>query len=54
MLNFGIFDWVESSATLTPAEIYAHKLDLAAAADDAGFHGMFLAEHQGTPLSVDG
>ena len=34
--------------------MYAHKLDLAAAADAAGFHGMFLAEHQGTPLSIDG
>ena len=54
MLNFGIFDWVESSATLTPAEVYAHKLELAAAADAAGFHGMFLAEHQGTPLSIGG
>ena len=53
-LNFGIFDWVEASATLAPAEVYAHKLDLAAAADAAGFHGMFLAEHQGTPLSIDG
>ena len=54
MLEFGIFDWVESSATHTPAEIYAHKLDLATAADAAGFHGMFFAEHQGTPLSVNG
>jgi len=53
-MNFGIFDWVEASATRSPAEIYAHKLDLAAAADQAGFHGMFLAEHQGTPLSIDG
>ena len=31
-LNFGIFDWVETSASLAPAEVYAHKLDLAAAA----------------------
>src|SRR5215510_9731202 len=54
MLNFGLFDWVESSATLAPAEVYAHKLDLAAAADAAGFHGMFIAEHHGTPLSIDG
>ena len=53
-LNFGIFDWVEASATLTPGEVYAHKLDLAAAADAAGFHGMFLAEHTGTPLSING
>src|SRR5215831_1782457 len=54
MLHFGIFDWVEASATLTPAEIYAHKLELAAAADRAGFHGFFIAEHHGTPLSIDG
>ena len=54
MLNFGIFDWVESSATRTPAEVYAHKLELAAAADAAGFHAMFLAEHTGTPLSING
>jgi alkanesulfonate monooxygenase SsuD/methylene tetrahydromethanopterin reductase-like flavin-dependent oxidoreductase (luciferase family) len=53
-VNFGIFDWVEASATLAPAEVYAHKLELAAAADAAGFHGMFLAEHQGTPLSIGG
>jgi len=52
-MQFGIFDWVEASDTLSPAEVYAHKLDLAAAADKAGLHGMFLAEHQGTPLSID-
>jgi alkanesulfonate monooxygenase SsuD/methylene tetrahydromethanopterin reductase-like flavin-dependent oxidoreductase (luciferase family) len=54
MLNFGIFDWVERSATLDAGAVYAHKLELAAAADAAGFHGMFLAEHTGTPLSIDG
>jgi len=53
-LNFGIFDWVEASESLSPGEIFHHKLELAAAADQAGFHGMFLAEHQGTPLSIDG
>jgi len=53
-MNFGIFDWVEASETLSPAEVFNHKLELAAAADQAGFHGMFLAEHQGTPLSIDG
>src|SRR5262247_696469 len=53
-LNFGIFDWVEASTMLTPAEVYAHKLELAAAADTADFHGMFIAEHHGTPLSIDG
>jgi alkanesulfonate monooxygenase SsuD/methylene tetrahydromethanopterin reductase-like flavin-dependent oxidoreductase (luciferase family) len=53
-MKFGIFDWVEASGTLSPAQIFEHKLHLAAAADKAGFHGMFLAEHQGTPLSIDG
>src|SRR4029079_16277646 len=53
-MKFGIFDWVEASATLSPAAVFEHKLQLAAAADKAGLHGMFLAEHQGTPLSIDG
>src|ERR1041385_987059 len=52
-MQFGIFDWVEASDALSPGEVYAHKLDLAAAADRAGFHGLYLAEHQGTPLSID-
>jgi alkanesulfonate monooxygenase SsuD/methylene tetrahydromethanopterin reductase-like flavin-dependent oxidoreductase (luciferase family) len=52
-MQFGIFDWVEANDALSPGEVYAHKLDLAAAADRAGFHGLFLAEHQGTPLSID-
>ena len=52
-MQFGLFDWVEASDALSPAEVYEHKLQLAAAADKAGLHGMFLAEHQGTPLSID-
>ncbi|HVJ25507.1 MAG TPA: LLM class flavin-dependent oxidoreductase, partial [Burkholderiales bacterium] len=52
-LQLGIFDWVEASAR-SPAEVYEHKLSLASAADRAGFHGFFVAEHQGTPLSIDG
>jgi len=51
-MKFGLFDWVEAS--LSPHQVYEHKLELAAAADQAGFHAMFLAEHQGTPLSIDG
>jgi alkanesulfonate monooxygenase SsuD/methylene tetrahydromethanopterin reductase-like flavin-dependent oxidoreductase (luciferase family) len=49
----GIFDWIENSGR-PPAGIYEHKLALAAAAERAGFHGFFMAEHQGTPLSIDG
>ncbi len=52
-MNVGIFDWIEASGR-PPAEVYAHKLELAAAADRAGFHGFFIAEHHGTPLSIDG
>jgi alkanesulfonate monooxygenase SsuD/methylene tetrahydromethanopterin reductase-like flavin-dependent oxidoreductase (luciferase family) len=52
-LNFGIFDWVEASGR-APSEVYEHKLELATAAERAGFHGFFVAEHQGTPLSIDG
>ena len=53
MLEFGIFDWIEAS-DLPPGEVYEHKLQLAAAADQAGFHAYLIAEHQGTPLSIDG
>jgi len=52
-MQFGIFDWVEASGR-APAEIYEHKLELACAAERAGFHGFFIAEHHGTPLSIDG
>lgn len=52
-LEFGIFDWVEWSE-LPPGEIFEHKLELAEAADRAGFYGFHIAEHQGTPLSIDG
>ena len=53
-MNFGIFDWIEASASRSPAEVYAHKLELAQAADRLGLHAYLIAEHQGTPLSVDG
>ena len=53
-MKFGIFDWIEASPTRSPGEVYAHKLELAQAADRLGLHGFFMAEHQGTPLSVDG
>lgn len=52
-MHFGIFDWIEASGR-PPAEVYEHKLELAAAADRAGFHAFLVAEHQGTPLSIDG
>jgi alkanesulfonate monooxygenase SsuD/methylene tetrahydromethanopterin reductase-like flavin-dependent oxidoreductase (luciferase family) len=52
-LEFGVFDWIEWSDR--PAgEIFEHKLAIAEAADKAGFHAWHIAEHQGTPLSIDG
>jgi alkanesulfonate monooxygenase SsuD/methylene tetrahydromethanopterin reductase-like flavin-dependent oxidoreductase (luciferase family) len=52
-LELGIFDWIEWRDA--PAgEIFEHKLRIAEAADRAGFHGWHIAEHQGTPLSIDG
>ncbi|HYX64401.1 MAG TPA: LLM class flavin-dependent oxidoreductase [Burkholderiales bacterium] len=53
-MNFGLFDWIEASPTRSPGEVYAHKLELAQAADRLGLHAYLVAEHQGTPLSVDG
>lgn len=52
-MHFGLFDWIEDAGR-PPAQVYEHKLALAAAADRAGLHGCFIAEHQGTPLSIDG
>lgn len=52
-LEFGIFDWIEAPENRSAAELYAHKLELAAAADRAGFHAYLIAEHQGTPLSIN-
>ncbi|HUQ76496.1 MAG TPA: LLM class flavin-dependent oxidoreductase [Burkholderiales bacterium] len=52
-LHIGLFDWVEASDTRSPGLVYAHKLALAEAADKAGLHSYLLAEHQGTPLSIN-
>jgi len=52
-LRIGIFDWIEAPDNRKAADLYAHKLELAAAADKAGFHGYLIAEHQGTPLSIN-
>ena len=52
-MRYGIFDWVEHHPRLAPGEVFAHKLALAEAADQTGFHAYMLAEHQGTPLSID-
>jgi len=53
-MRFGLFDWIEASPTRSPREVYEHKLELAQAADRLGLDAFLVAEHQGTPLSVDG
>ena len=52
-LEFGLFDWIEAPESHSAADLYAHKLELATAADRAGFHAYLIAEHQGTPLSIN-
>jgi alkanesulfonate monooxygenase SsuD/methylene tetrahydromethanopterin reductase-like flavin-dependent oxidoreductase (luciferase family) len=52
-LTIGIFDWIEASHG-SAGEVFEHKLQLAAAAERAGFHAYLVAEHQGTPLSING
>jgi len=44
-LRFGLFDWIEASRR-SPGEVYRHKLELAAAADNAGFHAYLVAEDE--------
>ncbi len=53
-MRVGVFDWVEASQTRSAGDVYEEKLRLAEAADRAGLHSYLLAEHQGTPLSIDG
>jgi alkanesulfonate monooxygenase SsuD/methylene tetrahydromethanopterin reductase-like flavin-dependent oxidoreductase (luciferase family) len=51
-MQFGIFDWIEHrDAPLR--EIFSQRLEMVEAADALGFHAYHVAEHQGTPLSLD-
>jgi len=50
-MEFGVFDHVERSGP-DLAKIYADRLAVARAAEDAGFYCFHVAEHQGTPLSL--
>ena len=52
-VQVGLFDWIEAPEGRPAADHYAHKLELAQAADRAGFHAYLIAEHQGTPLSIN-
>ncbi|MBI3434744.1 MAG: LLM class flavin-dependent oxidoreductase [Proteobacteria bacterium] len=50
-MKVGLFDHVER-ADRAPATIFDERLTFAAAADDAGFYALHVAEHHATPLSM--
>ena len=50
--EFAMFDWIENSGQPV-ADIVEHKMQLVETADKGGFYAWHIAEHQGTPLSVD-
>jgi alkanesulfonate monooxygenase SsuD/methylene tetrahydromethanopterin reductase-like flavin-dependent oxidoreductase (luciferase family) len=51
-LKYGIFDWVEHREGPLDA-VFEERLAMLDAADDLGFYAYHVAEHQGTPLSLD-
>ena len=52
-LEFGVFDWIEwGDAPLN--EVFENKLKIIEFADQAGFYCYHVAEHAGTPLSING
>ncbi len=52
LLGFGVFDWIEHrDAPLR--QIFEERLEMAEAADRLGYYAYHIAEHQGTPLSLD-
>ena len=50
-LQFGLFDWIDSSG-LEVADLYEQRMRLLEYADEAGFYCYHLAEHHATPLSM--
>ena len=50
-VNFGVFDWIDRG-TQPLDELYEERLQLLAAADEAGFFCYHLAEHHATPLGM--
>ena len=52
MLRYGIFDWLEHRPGPLSAT-FEQRLQMLEYADAAGFYAYHVAEHQGTPLSLD-
>lgn len=51
-MDFGIFDFVESKAGVSTAELYKERRELAHIADEVGCFCYHVSEHHGTPLSM--
>jgi alkanesulfonate monooxygenase SsuD/methylene tetrahydromethanopterin reductase-like flavin-dependent oxidoreductase (luciferase family) len=51
-LRFGIFDWLEHREAPLH-DVFEDRLKMLEFADEAGFYAYHVAEHQGTPLSLD-
>ncbi len=52
LLRYGIFDWLEYQNGPI-SETFENRLRMLEYADEAGFYAYHIAEHQGTPLSLD-
>ncbi len=50
-VSFGVFDWIDRG-TQPLSQLYEDRLQLLAAADEAGFFCYHLAEHHATPLGM--
>ena len=50
-VGFGVFDWIDRG-TQPLSQLYEDRLQLLAAADEAGFFCYHLAEHHATPLGM--
>jgi alkanesulfonate monooxygenase SsuD/methylene tetrahydromethanopterin reductase-like flavin-dependent oxidoreductase (luciferase family) len=51
-MRFGLFDHIDRSGDRSLAQQYDERLELIAAADEAGFFCYHLAEHHATPLNT--
>src|SRR4051794_10686916 len=52
MLNYGLFDWLEHREAPLD-EIFEQRLQMIQHGDELGFYAYHVAEHQGTPLSLN-
>ncbi len=50
-IKFGLFDWIDRG-TAPLHQLYEERLELLAAAEEAGFFCYHLAEHHATPLGM--